>query len=266
MKTFENLTDTANLRYPMWTSCLPDLCCPQCFSYQGTISFLLFHPKEMGFFQPCNQKSSAFRTCHWLAPSCHSGLYHMSALQRHPPCLSFLVLQLASCVKSTAYCYYVAFSINSLCISSFQSPEMRQGSRPLVRFLGWKIHWRRDSLRTPVFLGLVYSRDSLRTPVFLGLVYSSIQCALPRQPCLSSQVEQGFLCSLLPFQYLVQAVVKSPPADARDSREAGSIPALGRSPTVGNDNPLWYSCLENSKDRETFKELDMTEHVHAGTQ
>ena len=209
MKTFENLTDTANLRYPTWTSCLPDLCCPQCFSYQGTISFLLFHPKEMGFFPPCIQKSSAFRTCHCLAPSCHSGLYHMSALQRHPPCLSFLVLQLASCIKSTAYCHYVAFSINSL--------------------------W------SHVF------------PHF-------------RAHCLSSQVEQGFLCSLLPFQYLVQAVVKSPPADARDSREVGSIPALGRSPRVGNDNPLWYSCLENSKDRETFKELDMTEHVHAGTQ
>ena len=48
-------------------------------------------------------------------------------------------------------------------------------------------------------------------------------------------------------------MVKDPPANAGVSREAGSIPALGRSPRVGNDNPLQYSCLENSKDRETCR-------------
>ena len=57
-------------------------------------------------------------------------------------------------------------------------------------------------------------------------------------------------------------MVKDLPASAGDSREADSIPALGRSPRVGNDNPLQYSCLENSKDRETCKELDTTEPVH----
>ena len=41
-------------------------------------------------------------------------------------------------------------------------------------------------------------------------------------------------------------VVKDPPANAGD---AGSIPGLGRFPGVGNANPLWYSCLENSMDR-----------------
>ena len=34
------------------------------------------------------------------------------------------------------------------------------------------------------------------------------------------------------------AVVKNPPADARDTRDAGSIPGLGRSPGVGHGNPL----------------------------
>ena len=29
----------------------------------------------------------------------------------------------------------------------------------------------------------------------------------------------------------------------------GSIPGLGRSPGVGNGNPLQYSCLENPTDR-----------------
>ena len=41
-------------------------------------------------------------------------------------------------------------------------------------------------------------------------------------------------------------VVKNLPADAG---EAGSIPGLGRSPGVGNGNPLQYSCLENSMNR-----------------
>ena len=45
------------------------------------------------------------------------------------------------------------------------------------------------------------------------------------------------------------AVVKNPPANARDTRDAGSIPGLGRSPGVGNDNPLQYSCLGNLMDR-----------------
>ena len=34
------------------------------------------------------------------------------------------------------------------------------------------------------------------------------------------------------------SVVKSPPANAGEARDAGSIPGLGRSPGVGNGNPL----------------------------
>ena len=44
-------------------------------------------------------------------------------------------------------------------------------------------------------------------------------------------------------------VVKNPPASAGDVRDTGSVPGLGRSPGVGNDNPLQYSYLENSMDR-----------------
>ena len=44
-------------------------------------------------------------------------------------------------------------------------------------------------------------------------------------------------------------VVKKPPANAGDIRDAGLIPGLGRSPGEGNSNPLQYSCLENSMDR-----------------
>jgi len=35
-------------------------------------------------------------------------------------------------------------------------------------------------------------------------------------------------------------------------KDLGSIPGLGRSPGEGNDNPLLYSCLENSMDREAW--------------
>ena len=63
-------------------------------------------------------------------------------------------------------------------------------------------------------------------------------------------------------------MVKNPPANAGDIRDVGSvpggsdskesacnvgdpgwIPVLGRSPGERNDNPLQYSCLENSTDR-----------------
>ena len=40
-------------------------------------------------------------------------------------------------------------------------------------------------------------------------------------------------------------VVKNPPANAGDIRDAGSIPRLGRSPGGGHGNQLQYSCLEN---------------------
>ena len=44
----------------------------------------------------------------------------------------------------------------------------------------------------------------------------------------------------------VELVVKNLPANAGDQ---GSIPELGRSPEVGNGNPLQHSCLENSMGR-----------------
>ena len=47
----------------------------------------------------------------------------------------------------------------------------------------------------------------------------------------------------------VALVVKNPPANAGDVRDAGLIPGSGRSPGGGQGNPLQYSYLENSKDR-----------------
>ena len=45
-------------------------------------------------------------------------------------------------------------------------------------------------------------------------------------------------------------MVKSPPASAGATRDAGSVLGSGRSPGGGHDNPLQYSCLENPMDRE----------------
>ena len=46
-------------------------------------------------------------------------------------------------------------------------------------------------------------------------------------------------------------VVKNPPANAGDTRDAGLIPGLGRSPEEGNGNPHQYSCQENSMGQES---------------
>ena len=44
-------------------------------------------------------------------------------------------------------------------------------------------------------------------------------------------------------------MTRNPPANAGDTRDAGSIPGSGSSPGEGNGDPLQYSCLENSMDR-----------------
>ena len=62
-------------------------------------------------------------------------------------------------------------------------------------------------------------------------------------------------------------MVKNMPANAGDAEDTGSMPGSGRSPGVGNGNPIQYSCLENSMERGTWratvqwgcKESDTTE-------
>ena len=51
----------------------------------------------------------------------------------------------------------------------------------------------------------------------------------------------------------VVLVVKNPPANVGDTRDVDSIPGLGKSPGVGSGNPLQYSCLQNSMDREAWQ-------------
>ena len=48
-------------------------------------------------------------------------------------------------------------------------------------------------------------------------------------------------------------VVKNPPGNAGDIRDAGSILGLGRSPGGGHSNPYQYSYLENSMNRGAWR-------------
>ena len=47
-------------------------------------------------------------------------------------------------------------------------------------------------------------------------------------------------------------VVKTLSANTGDMRDEDSIPGSGRSPGGGHGNPLQYSCLENSMNREAW--------------
>ena len=51
----------------------------------------------------------------------------------------------------------------------------------------------------------------------------------------------------------VPLVVKNLPANAGDERDMGLNPGSGRSPGVGNGNPLQYSCPENSMGRGAWQ-------------
>ena len=53
-------------------------------------------------------------------------------------------------------------------------------------------------------------------------------------------------------------MVKNPPANAGDVRDAGSIPGSGSSLGGGHGNPLQYSCLENPMDGGAWRAI-----VHA---
>ena len=48
-------------------------------------------------------------------------------------------------------------------------------------------------------------------------------------------------------------MVKNLPANVGDTGVAVSLPGSGRSLGIGNNNPLNYSCLENSMDRGVWQ-------------
>ena len=72
----------------------------------------------------------------------------------------------------------------------------------------------------------------------------SALCSLEAKIRMVTEVTRGFPGG---------AAAKNPPAKARDSRDAGSIPGSGNPSGEGNGNPLQYSCLENSMARSLVR-------------
>ena len=97
-----------------------------------------------------------------------------------------------------------------------------------------------------------------RSLVFPILLFSSIS--------LHWSLRKAFLYllailwnSAFRWEYLsfsqVPLMIKNPPANAGDIRDAGSIPGLGRSPGGGHGKPLLYSCLENPIGRGNWQAM-----------
>ena len=89
-----------------------------------------------------------------------------------------------------------------------------------------------------------------------------INCKLQNLEWLSPSI----FGKLISKKYHVALVVKNPPANAGDVRDAGLIPELGRSSGAGNGNPLQHSCLQSPMDRGAWRatvhrvaESDLTE-------
>ena len=70
-----------------------------------------------------------------------------------------------------------------------------------------------------------------------------LRMAFPYHPILNN------LILALTGASQVVLMVKNPPANVGHARDMGSIPGLGRTPGVGNGNPLQHFCLENSMGR-----------------
>ena len=74
--------------------------------------------------------------------------------------------------------------------------------------------------------------------------------------CPTSFILVAFTLKALPHMFSLSTrgfpsdiSVKNMPANARDTRDTGSIPVSVRSPGGGHSNPLQYSCLENPIER-----------------
>ena len=60
-------------------------------------------------------------------------------------------------------------------------------------------------------------------------------------------------------------MIKNLPANAEDTRDAGLIPGSGRSPGVGNGNPLQYSWPRNFQGQSSLEGYSPWGHKESGT-
>ena len=66
---------------------------------------------------------------------------------------------------------------------------------------------------------------------------------------------RGMICLYGGISVEVALVIKNPPVNAGDERNADLIPGLRRYPGIGSDNPLQYSCLENFMDKGAWQAI-----------
>ena len=84
-----------------------------------------------------------------------------------------------------------------------------------------------------------------------GPFQSPPHCSCPLPPRAQFQTLQ--LISFSDMQASQAAlVIKNLPVSAGDVKGRDSIPGAGRFPGAGNGNPLQYSCLKNTMDREAW--------------
>ena len=76
-----------------------------------------------------------------------------------------------------------------------------------------------------------------------------LKCDLKKYIKKPSVMYWSQLWTMYGLGFQVVLVVKNPPVNAGDVRDAHSIPGSRRSPGGGHGNPLQYSCLENPMDR-----------------
>ena len=86
-----------------------------------------------------------------------------------------------------------------------------------------------------------------KSPLFVLVWVRNKKCHLGVNKNNSTPLEDNFIGFLSFSQAML--VINNPSANAEDISDLGLIPGLGRSPGVGNGNPLQCSCLENSVDR-----------------
>ena len=118
------------------------------------------------------------------------------------------------------------------------------------------------------------SSGSRRLPVFLCLwSHQSNLCLLPSLCLRFSSTFFFFIRTHVFWTRATQGplVVKNPPSNTGDLRDADLIPESGRPPGGRHGNPLQYSCLGNPMDRGALwatvqgATAEATEHVCTDT-
>ena len=118
----------------------------------------------------------------------------------------------------------------------------------------WKLH--NPHISVPIkksFIGiqpcLFVSLLCMATSVLYGRVESF------RQRPNGLQVRIFTVCYPLQRGFPGGSVVKNLSANAGDARDMGMISGLGRSPGIGNGNPLQYPCLENPMEPDGLQSM-----------